>query len=1235
VTDLIESARAGRLLAFCGSGVSALAPSSAPTWWEFYAKIVAALERTVRMGFPEYSGRLDTQALLDQWTTQQIADLVIHGFAGSTFTELVRLLDPAQPNENHHILASLAEHGCLRGLVTTNFDTLLERAIAMRGGTSTVIIPSVQRAHRRASSKARRIVKLHGSAVEALTIAEALQVKLQLGTLTLGSEVESMLGGADLLVLGFGGWDLAAGIVKTFFDRADAHGGEVFWLHLPDRRPTIPHPIAAKVRWLEGRLPDALRRLAAALEVKAPVPSDEPPAVEPARTRLDEAIDRWVNELHIGRWAALAFFLESLPVDEGRELFDFAAATLAAEERRLQAGVTLELDDLAMAVACSKLVTQGIRRARFDDAELIGRLEIRILESFHAAATADGPEARREYLMNTSSAYTNLAHVHLIKGEIERAIEETIGAAVRAYEGRQLGNLLLSLNNLVHHRDQDKRIRASLALTTALSTLAEREGLLQVAIEAGTLACMYHAMRNEVHQALAGLTRVERLMSLSPTSDLTAIHRVLRADRHLRTGDVRAALEMIVEANERSPQSATFHRAAVELSERLAILGLPQSFKFGLDVDRSQIEPTLQRVEEEIGASRRSGEPPFQGQLFRLYDSAGVDRDDLHLLFWLGVADFTGDAATRTGVSLERCRRLVARGELQEVLWSAENLLASPGVEPLARADAHTYAAEALAQLGRHREVDAHLDAARHAVDAAGAGPSALLLEVSLWHAIQSRRWEAAAAIARELGGRMATMENGADAGRTLLLRIATWGDEGRPVAAALSLGASRAGLDFGLDPYWEESLPGEPWRRFQAALRLHPEAEPQVALFREAERLLAEDKVDDALRKVDEILEPTGGDLPESLLGPLLDIQVTGLTTKIPWLQVSEGLGRSRVALLSTGRFSALAQLEGALLFAALKDTSSDAVWPLHWPVDYVADLAADQRAAVWLRFCSAILEARRGNLEGFASRWGEADGFASYYGFPLLADLVQVTSRWAEADAASTDTRTELDAEESEERLLEAVSKAPDHGEVRALLRRARRALAGAPDALARIEGQVANWLLQQARYRAAIAWYARAAATFERLGRLGELILAFAGSARSRTRMGQPEEAVRLFDAALEKVGAHPGRADLLRGRGSACFQVAMQEGREDAEAWLEDAQRSFEKATGVEGASLNDRARARLGLAWVLGLRGRQQDALDQFDEAVAALTHLNSPHAGQLLKARELVARGQWEVLGFS
>jgi hypothetical protein len=45
--------------------------------------------------------------------TQQLADLIVSHFAGRGFVELLKVVDVADPNENHMLIAALAAAGSL------------------------------------------------------------------------------------------------------------------------------------------------------------------------------------------------------------------------------------------------------------------------------------------------------------------------------------------------------------------------------------------------------------------------------------------------------------------------------------------------------------------------------------------------------------------------------------------------------------------------------------------------------------------------------------------------------------------------------------------------------------------------------------------------------------------------------------------------------------------------------------------------------------------------------------------------------------------------------------------------------------------------------------------------------------------------------------------------------------------------------------------------------------------
>ena len=123
-----------------------LAPSCSPSWWDIYAAAAQSLGDRLREGFPQLTASVDMAALLAPVKeTQHLADLVSSRFAGPTFSSLLTVVDVADADENHRAIASLARCGGLRAAVTTNFDTLIERAAVVRGVRMAVAAPAWRR----------------------------------------------------------------------------------------------------------------------------------------------------------------------------------------------------------------------------------------------------------------------------------------------------------------------------------------------------------------------------------------------------------------------------------------------------------------------------------------------------------------------------------------------------------------------------------------------------------------------------------------------------------------------------------------------------------------------------------------------------------------------------------------------------------------------------------------------------------------------------------------------------------------------------------------------------------------------------------------------------------------------------------------------------------------------------------------------------------------------------------
>ena len=81
---------------------------------------------------PDARAALDS-VTLDRIPVEAFSDQIVDGFSGADYFSVLDVLDGVATNANHRALAELAARGALRAIVTTNFDTLIERAFRERG----------------------------------------------------------------------------------------------------------------------------------------------------------------------------------------------------------------------------------------------------------------------------------------------------------------------------------------------------------------------------------------------------------------------------------------------------------------------------------------------------------------------------------------------------------------------------------------------------------------------------------------------------------------------------------------------------------------------------------------------------------------------------------------------------------------------------------------------------------------------------------------------------------------------------------------------------------------------------------------------------------------------------------------------------------------------------------------------------------------------------------------------
>jgi hypothetical protein len=160
--------RGNKLIVFCGAGISRASPSNLPLANELKLNIVGRL-----IGFERSQTLTDK---LDKMPLELIIE-IIDGNSEKFMPALGKLFHAPRPNRNHVFLARLMATNHLQTIMTTNFDTLLEKTISDFSKLS----PRVYSTEDAFSSMKLddlfqpSIIKIHGTADDIASIRSTVQ----------------------------------------------------------------------------------------------------------------------------------------------------------------------------------------------------------------------------------------------------------------------------------------------------------------------------------------------------------------------------------------------------------------------------------------------------------------------------------------------------------------------------------------------------------------------------------------------------------------------------------------------------------------------------------------------------------------------------------------------------------------------------------------------------------------------------------------------------------------------------------------------------------------------------------------------------------------------------------------------------------------------------------------------------------------------------------------------------
>lgn len=392
---------ASGLVILAGAGASMAPPASVPSWWGFNDAVLAGLRRHLLLtsAVPVRSRGPLERLSLDALDVRDFSQVVHNAFAGVTWFRLLSVLEGSAPNTTHRTIASLAQNGIVRAVVTTNFDTLFERSLPASFSRFNAFLDEVPRA------AGGVLLKLHGTAGRADSLIDLATQKRCGIRSQWWMWLRRSFANHCVLVLGFSGADLELG---EDYLGLRAASESTPWLGWNVRPGSTPHPRAREIlrvcaergRLVSGDLPGVMADLGIALVAGGRAHGD-------AAERVTAAVDEWLAEPQVDGdvcGVALARLLE----DAGsRSAADALRSALRTRTRR-QLGDGLDLERAVRAsLVLGQLGTDDENDARaMKDLDLAERALEAVMVHLRRRDGGMPPRGDVEYARNMS----NLAH---------------------------------------------------------------------------------------------------------------------------------------------------------------------------------------------------------------------------------------------------------------------------------------------------------------------------------------------------------------------------------------------------------------------------------------------------------------------------------------------------------------------------------------------------------------------------------------------------------------------------------------------------------------------------------------------------------------------------------------------------------------------------------------------------------------------------------------------------------
>lgn len=281
------------LVIFCGAGVSMVAPTCLPSWWQMNEQVVQALSRQIEPfcgqdRAADWARQINARRDSRRFPPEFQAEIISKHY-GTAYFKVLECLDGDEPNAVHLAIAALAKSGHVRAIVTSNFDRLIEVAFRKLSVPLDVHFQAqhfdrlAQDLEVPSSWQSRcQLLKLHGSVDDYLTLVDTLAQRMRGFSPAICSCLRQLLRSHYWLFMGYSGGDLESNSQYLCLRSEANHAVGFGWLV---RASVWDEPIGAVVKLCDlygdradaprGELPAwFLEQFGSLLPEDFPAPSD-------------------------------------------------------------------------------------------------------------------------------------------------------------------------------------------------------------------------------------------------------------------------------------------------------------------------------------------------------------------------------------------------------------------------------------------------------------------------------------------------------------------------------------------------------------------------------------------------------------------------------------------------------------------------------------------------------------------------------------------------------------------------------------------------------------------------------------------------------------------------------------------------------------------------------------------------------------------------------------------------